>query len=92
MEYLNINKQKITCPQCGSNDFKSMDKTHIECTHCGTQVDTTIVLTDNTNQHMVIKDGADVQITNNANVKIKGGLEIKGGTLIIKDGGSLEIG
>jgi uncharacterized Zn finger protein len=92
MEYLNINKQKITCPQCGSNDFKSMDKTHIECTHCGTQVDTTIVLTDNTNQHMVIKDGADVQITDNAKIKIKGGLEIKGGTLIIKDGGSLEIG
>ncbi len=69
-----------------------MDETHIECTHCGTQVDTTIVLTDNTNQHMVIKDGADVQITDNAKIKIKGGLEIKGGTLIIKDGGSLEIG
>ncbi len=69
-----------------------MDNTHIECTHCGTQVDTTIVLTDNTNQHMVIKDGADVQITDNAKIKIKGGLEIKGGTLIIKDGGSLEIG
>ena len=69
-----------------------MDKTHIECTHCGTQVDTTIVLTDNTNQHMVIKDGADVQITDNAKIKIKGGLEIKGGTLIIKNGGSLEIG
>lgn len=69
-----------------------MDNTHIECTHCGTQVDTTIILTDNTNQHMVIKDGADVQITDNAKIKIKGGLEIKGGTLIIKDGGSLEIG
>ena len=69
-----------------------MDETHIECTHCGTQVDTTIVLTDNTNQHMVIKDGADVQITDNAKIKIKCGLEIKGGTLIIKDGGSLEIG
>ena len=49
-----------------------MDNTHIECTHCGTQVDTTIVLTDNTNQHMVIKDGADVQITDNAKIKIKG--------------------
>lgn len=92
MEYLNIDKQKITCPQCGSNDFKSIDETHIECTHCGTQVDTTIILTDNTNQHMVIKDGADVQITDNAKVKIKGGLEIKGGTLIIKDDSSLEIG
>ena len=28
----------------------------------------------------------------NATIKIKGGLEIKGGTLTIKDGGSLEIG
>jgi len=92
MEYLNTNKQKIICTQCGSNDFKSLDETHIQCTHCGTQVDTTISLSDNTNQHMVIKDGADVQITDNAKIKIKGGLEIKGGTLIIKDGGSLEIG
>ncbi len=92
MEYLDINKRKIVCPQCGSNDFKDVDTFHIECTHCGTQVDTTITLTDDTNQNMEIKDGADVQITKNAHVKIKGGLEITGGTLIIKDGGSLEIG
>lgn len=92
MEYLNIDKQKIVCTQCGGNDFRSIDKAHIECTHCGTQVDTTIILTDNTNKNMVIKEGADVQITDDAHVKIKGGLEIKGGTLIIKDGGSLEIG
>lgn len=92
MEYLNMDKQKITCPQCGGNDFKDIDETHIECTHCGTQVDTTITLTDNTNQNMVIRDGADVQITDNSTIKIKGGLEIKGGTLTIKDGGSLEIG
>lgn len=92
MEYLDINKQKIVCPQCGGNDFKPVDTSHIICTHCGTQVDTTITLTDDTNQNMVIKDGADVQITNDAHVKIKGGLELKGGTLIIKEGGSLEIG
>ena len=92
MEYLNINKQKIVCPQCGSSDFKAIDKSHIECRHCATQVDTTIVFTDDTNQNMKINDGADVEITNNAKVKIEGGLEIKGGTLIIKDGGSLEIG
>lgn len=92
MEYLDINKHKIVCPQCGGNDFKSIDKSHIECTHCSTQLDTTITFTDDTNQNMQIKDGADVQITNNAHIKIKGGLEIKGGTLIIKDGGSLEIG
>jgi uncharacterized Zn ribbon protein len=92
MQYLDVNKQKIICQQCGSNDFKSVDQSHIECTHCSTQVDTTITLTDNINQHMKITDGADVEIKDNAKVKIKGGLEIKGGTLIIKDGGSLEIG
>ena len=92
MEYLDINKQKIVCPQCGSNDFKDIDASHIECTHCGTQVDTTITLTDDTNQNMIIKDGADVEIKDDAHVKIKGGLEITGGTLIIKDGGSLEVG
>ncbi|HRB67439.1 MAG TPA: hypothetical protein PLO32_06585, partial [Chitinophagales bacterium] len=46
MEYLNTHKQKTTCAQCGSNDFKSIDKSHIKCSHCGTQVDTTIKLTD----------------------------------------------
>ncbi len=92
MEYLDINKKKIICAQCGSNDFKEINASHIECTHCSTQIDTTVTLSDNTDQHMIIKDGADVVITDNAEVKIKGGLEIKGGTLIIKDGGSLEIG
>lgn len=92
MEYLDINKQKIICPQCGSNSFKELNASHIECTHCGTQIDTTITLTDNTDMNMKITDGADVEIKDNAKVKIKGGLEIKGGTLIIKDGGSLEIG
>lgn len=92
MQYLDINKQKIVCTQCGGNDFKQIDQSHIECTHCGTQVDTTITLTDDTNQNMQIIDGAEVEIKDNANVKIKGALEIRGGTLIIKDGGSLEIG
>jgi len=90
MEYLNTHKQKTTCAQCGSNDFKSIDKSHIKCSHCGTQVDTTIKLTDDTSLNMEISDGAQVEV--NAQVKIKGGLKIKGGTLIIKDGGSIEIG
>ena len=92
MEYLDTNKNKIVCSQCGANDFNEINASHIECTYCKTQVDTTIVLSDNTNQNMEIKDGADVKITDNANVKIKGGLVIKGGTLTITDGGSLEIG
>ena len=92
MEYVDTNKNKIVCPQCGANDFIEIDTSHIECTHCQTQVDTTIILTDNTNQNMEINDGADVEITKNATVKIKGGLVIKGGTLTITDGGSLEIG
>lgn len=92
MEYLDVNKQRITCPQCGANEFKETDETHIECLHCGTQVDTTIILTDNTHHNMVIKDGAEVQVKDHASIKIKGGLEIKGGSLTITEGGSLEIG
>lgn len=92
MQYLDINKLKIVCQQCGGNDFKSIDQSLIECAYCGTQIDTTITLTDNTTQHMQITNGADVEIKDNATVKIKGGLEIKGGKLTIKDGGSLEIG
>lgn len=92
MEYVDANKNKIACPQCGANDFIEIDASHIECTHCQTQIDTTIVLTDNTTKNMEINDGADVEITKKANVKIKGGLVINGGTLTITDGGSLEIG
>jgi uncharacterized Zn finger protein len=91
MEYVDTNKNKIVCPQCGANDFIEKDASHIECTHCQTQIDTTIILTDNTDNNMEINDG-DVEITDHANVKIKGGLVIKGGTLTITDGGSLEIG
>lgn len=92
MEYLDTNKQKIVCPQCGANDFKEVDTTHIECLHCGTQVDTTIILTDDIHHNMIIKDGAAVQVKDHAKVKIKGGLEVNGGSLTITDGGSLEIG
>lgn len=92
MKYLDSNKNKIVCPQCGANDFTEIDASHIECSHCQTQIDTTIVLTDNINQNMEINDGADVEIKDDAHVKIKGGLVIKGGTLTITNGGSLEIG
>ncbi|MFN8281682.1 MAG: hypothetical protein U0U67_00605 [Chitinophagales bacterium] len=92
MEYLDTHKNKIVCPQCGANDFVETDASHIECTHCQTQIDTTIVLTDNTNKNMKINDGANVEIKDNSHVKIKGGLVIEGGKLTITNGGSLEIG
>ena len=86
-----IEERKLVCPQCGANGFEPYEKNKVKCTHCSTIIDLSLVLKEDINDNLEIRDGGDVKINEGARVHIKGGVIISGGSLEIK-GGSLQIG
>jgi uncharacterized Zn finger protein len=62
------------CTQCGSTDFNDAGTRRVRCAHCGSLFE---VLTDEPT--LTINKGANVVFGKNANVKIRGDIEIQSG-------------
>jgi uncharacterized Zn finger protein len=62
------------CTQCGSTDFEDADTRRVRCAHCGSLFE---VLTNE--PKLTINKGAHVVFGKNANVEIRGDIEIQDG-------------
>lgn len=62
------------CTQCGSTDFEDVNNKRVRCTHCGSLFQ---LLTGEPS--VVINKGAKVIFSKNANVEIRGDMDIQSG-------------
>lgn len=69
------------CTQCGSTEYEEAGSKRVRCAHCGSLYE---VLTDEPN--VVISQGADVVFGKNAQVEIRGDLEIEDGAKVNIEG------
>ena len=69
------------CTQCGSTDYQQAGPKRVRCAHCGSLYE---ILSDEPN--VVINQGADVVFGKNADVEIRGDLEIEDGAKVNIEG------
>jgi predicted nucleic acid-binding Zn-ribbon protein len=62
------------CTQCGSTDFEDVRSNRVRCAHCGSLFQ---LLT--TEPSLVINKGAKVVFGKNANVEIRGDIDVQNG-------------
>ena len=65
------------CTQCGSTDFDDVVKKRVRCAHCGSLFE---VLTGEPT--LIINKGANVIFGRNANVEVRGDVEIESGAKV----------
>ena len=65
------------CTQCGSTSFEDISSKRVECSHCGSLFQ--LITHEPT---LVIKKGANVTFGKNAQVEIRGDIEINDGAKV----------
>ena len=65
------------CTQCGSTSFEDISSKRVQCSHCGSLFQ--FITNEPT---LVIKKGANVTFGKNANVEIRGDIEINDGAKV----------
>ena len=65
------------CTQCGSTSFKDISPKRVRCSHCGSLFQ--LITNEPT---LVIKKGANVTFGKNAQVEIRGDIEINDGAKV----------
>ncbi len=70
--------RNFSCSQCGSTDFKEENRNRFRCVYC-TSLYQTEDQDERNRPNITIKKGAHVVFGKNADVRMKGGMEIEGG-------------
>lgn len=66
---------RYECTQCGGTDLKRIGENQMRCAYCGS----VFAVAAPDEPRVVIRKGANVTFGKNANVEIRGGLEIEDG-------------
>ncbi len=73
---------RYECSQCGGTDLKRSGENEMRCEHCGS----VFAVAAPDEPRVVIRKGANVTFGKNANVEIRGGLEIEAGARVELNG------